>query len=91
MRRKSKRKPPNHRRRQDDPSLDSSSDLNMVLLERTRIPSSEICFRHFRPHGRRISPDIELMKNGQMPTSETMFGKLLNSMFGDQKPRGRAA
>jgi len=69
------------------PSLDSSSDLNMVLLEMEQgFQASEICFRHFSRTDEEYRPTYELMKNGQMPTSETMFGKLLNSMFGDQKP-----
>jgi hypothetical protein len=69
------------------PSLDSSSDLNMVLLEMEQgFQAKEICFRHFSRTDEEYRPTYELMKNGQMPTSETMFGKMLNGMFGDQKP-----
>lgn len=69
------------------PSLDSSSDLNMILLEMEQgFHAKEICFRHFSRTDEEYRPTYELMRNGQMPTSETVFGKMLNSMFGDKKP-----
>ncbi len=68
------------------PSLDSSSDLNMILFEMEQgFHAQEICFRHFSRTDEEYRPTYELMKNGQMPTSETMFGKLLNSIFGENK------
>lgn len=68
------------------PSLDSSSDLNMILLEMEQgFQAKEICFRHFSRTDEEYRPTYELMKNGQMPTSETLFGKMLNNMFGDKK------
>ncbi|MGC4003511.1 MAG: hypothetical protein QM811_10390 [Pirellulales bacterium] len=69
------------------PSLDSSSDLNMVLIEMEQgFNAKDICMRAFSRTDEEYRPTYELIRSNQMPKSETMFGKMLNGMFGDGKP-----
>ena len=68
------------------PSLDSSSDLNMILLEMEQgFHAQEICYRHFSRTDEEYRPTYELMRNGQMATGETLFAKLVNAIVGENK------
>lgn len=68
------------------PSLDSSSDLSMVLLEMEQgFHAQDICYRHFSRTDEEYRPTYELMRNGQMATGETLFAKLINGILGNKK------
>ncbi len=74
------------------PSLDSSSDLNMVLLEMEQgFHAQEICYRHFSRTDEEYRPTYELMRNGQMATGETLFAKLVNAIVGEKKADANGA
>jgi hypothetical protein len=74
------------------PSLDSSSDLNMILLEMEQgFQAQDICFRHFSRTDEEYRPTYELMRNGQMATGETLFAKLINGIMGNKNPADAVA
>ncbi len=71
------------------PSLDSSADLLSVLVEMEQgFGVKDIAMRNFSRTDEEYRPTYELMRNGEMPKSETMFGKLLNGMLNDGKNNG---
>jgi len=75
--------------------LETSADLNMVLMEMEQGFALEPAqgFTAGKQHSLRIfsrtdeefRPTYELVRSGQMPKSETMVGKMLNGLLGDGK------
>ncbi len=62
-------------------SLGYAVDYQMVVAEMKNLGAGKNSFRHFSRTDEEIRPTYELIKSGQMPISETLFGRMLNRIF----------
>lgn len=66
-------------------TLDGSIDFQMVRQSLDRLGATETSVRTFSRTDEEYRPTYELMRQGKMPESDTMLGKLLNQMLGDDE------
>ena len=69
----------------DVEGLNVARDYKLVAKELDKISSKTRSFRFFSRTDEEYRVNYELMRKGKMPESETLFGQLLNGMFGDDK------
>ena len=67
-------------------SLAGAADFGAVRTEMDRLLPSASCSRSFGREADSIRPTYELLRQGSMPKSKSVFGQLLNGMLGDGKP-----
>jgi hypothetical protein len=60
--------------------LSSSDDYRMIANQATALGAGPLCFRMFSRTDQEFMPTYELVRTGQMPQSETILGRVLNSM-----------
>jgi len=66
-------------------TLAGSIDYQMVQTALNNLGANQVCARTFSRTDEEYRPTYELMRQGKMPESDTMMGKLLNQMFGDDE------
>jgi len=67
-------------------SLESAADYSTAMGELDGTLSGRKALRAFGREDETIRPAYELLRQGAMPKSKSMFGQLLNTMYGDGKP-----
>jgi hypothetical protein len=67
--------------------LASSADYQQVLDTLGRVAPAEHCGLHFGRLDEEMRPTFELIRQGKMPESKTMFGKFLNNLLTTEKQR----
>ena len=73
----------------DDPdSLTASTDYQIVSAELANLGAGEDSLRSFSRTDEAFRPTYELIRQGKMPESETLLGKLLNSFLGEEESDG---
>jgi hypothetical protein len=65
--------------------LSAAADYQIVQTELDKLGVPEVCARIFTRTDEQSRAVYELIKSGEMPESESMLGRLLNSMLGDAK------
>jgi hypothetical protein len=65
--------------------LSTADDYRLIAKQATALGAGPLSFRLFSRTDQDIMPTYELIRTGQMPQSETVLGKLLNSMSADAK------
>lgn len=65
--------------------LKDAADYNLVLEALKELGSQEDSLRVFARTDESYRPTYELIKNGQMPESKSLLGKMLNSMLGPEE------
>ncbi len=65
--------------------LSDSVDFKLVSGELKKYAANENCAMNFSRTDEEYRPVYELFRAGRMPESETMFGKLLNMLLGDNR------
>ncbi len=72
--------------RADDDQLSACEDFEMVKAHLDRIGASADCLRTFSRTDEAYRPTFELLRQGKMPESESLLGRLLNRILGpDEK------
>ena len=66
----------------DRDTLKEAADYQEVQAALAKLGAGDDSFRQFARTDEAIRPTYELMKQGKMPESETMFGKMLNRILG---------
>lgn len=66
-------------------TLDGSIDFQMVQTALNDLGASSVSVRTFSRTDEEYRPTYELMRQGKMPESNTLLGKLLNKMLGDEE------
>jgi len=66
-------------------TLTSSADYNVVNAALTKLGAGKDNFRSFSRTDEEYRPTYELIRQGKMPESETLLGKLLNRVLGPQE------
>jgi len=64
-------------------TLGDAIEYKLVAKEIDELVHTEMSFRIFIRTDEAFRPTYELMRSGRMPESETMFGRLLNALLGD--------
>lgn len=64
--------------------LNQADDYQLVAGELQRFATGDYAFRFFSRTDEEFRPTFELIRQGKMPESKTMLGKLLNYMFGPE-------
>ena len=64
-------------------TLAKTADYNLVMQQFDKIGSGDICLRLFSRTDEEYRPTYELIRTGRMPESESLFGKLLNVLLGE--------
>ena len=67
-------------------SLASSSDLKAVEAELGKFVTAGTSARGFGRDDKSIRPAYDMLRQGEMPKSKSLFAQLLNDMLGDGKP-----
>jgi len=67
-------------------SLASATDFAAIQTELGRFVAAATAARGFGREEEAIRPTYELLRQGDMPKSKSLFGQLLNDMLGDGKP-----
>jgi hypothetical protein len=67
--------------------LASSLDYQQVMGVLQRLAPGEYCALHFGRSDEEMRPTFELVRQGKMPESKTMFGKFLNNLLTTEKER----
>ena len=67
-------------------SLASSSDLTAVQAELGKFVTAGTSARGFGRDDKSIRPAYDMLRQGAMPKSKSLFAQLLNDMLGDGKP-----
>src|SRR5262245_31245415 len=65
--------------------LATSEDYQLIAAQAQELGVGALSFRLFSRADQELRPTYELVRNGQMPQSETLLGKLLNSVLGEGK------
>ncbi|MBN2024477.1 MAG: hypothetical protein JW809_16980 [Pirellulales bacterium] len=65
--------------------LAESIDYRVVQTAMEQLGAGKNCFRSFSRTDEEYRPTYELIRAGKMPESETVFGRMLNAMFGPRK------
>jgi hypothetical protein len=73
------------RSKKPDP-LANCMDYRVVSAAMDRLGAGEGFLRSFSRTDEEYRPTYELIRAGKMPEAETLFGRMLNSLFGPQKP-----
>ncbi len=60
--------------------LSTADDYRLIAKQATAVGAGPISFRVFSRTDQAVLPTYELIRTGQMPQSETILGKFLNSM-----------
>lgn len=60
--------------------LTTADDFRLIAKQATAVGAGPLSFRVFSRTDQAFLPTYELVRTGQMPQSETVLGKLLNSM-----------
>ena len=63
-------------------TLSEAADYKQVQIALKDLGAGEDSFHQFARTDEALRPTYELMKQGRMPESETMFGKMLNRLLG---------
>ncbi len=66
-------------------TLGRAIDYRLIDNAIQKLNLEEICLRSFSRTDEEYRPTYELIRQGKMPVSETMMGRLLNAMFGEGK------
>ena len=66
-------------------SLATSVDYALVMSELSKLFGEQRSFRFFSRSDEEVRPSYELIRAGKMPESESVLGRLLNTMFGEGK------
>jgi hypothetical protein len=69
-------------------TLANTIDYRRVDETISRLAVAEQCARMFSRTDEEYRPTYELIRQGKMPMSETLFGRLLNTMFGAEEEGG---
>jgi len=67
-------------------ALANASDFSVVQAELNRYIAGPSAIRGFGRQDESIRPAYELLRQGAMPKSKSLFAQLLNDMLGDGKP-----
>jgi hypothetical protein len=67
-------------------SLATAADFAAIQAELGTFVSAATAARGFGREEKAIRPTYELLRQGDMPKSKSLFGQLLNDMLGDGKP-----
>jgi hypothetical protein len=70
----------------DGNALSTAADYAAVQAEIARYVPAAAAARGFGREDESIRPTFELLRQGAMPKSKSLFGQLLNDMLGDGKP-----
>jgi hypothetical protein len=70
----------------DGNALATAADFAAVQTELARYVPAAAAARGFGREDESIRPTYELLRQGAMPKSKSLFGQLLNDMLGDGKP-----
>ncbi len=65
--------------------LSTADDYQLIAKQATAVGAGPISFRVFSRTDQAVLPTYELIRTGQMPQSETILGKFLNSMSAETK------
>jgi hypothetical protein len=68
--------------------LAAADDFRQVALQQNVVAAGPISFRVFTRTDREVRDTYELIRTGQMPQSESVLGKILNSLLSDNKQGG---
>lgn len=66
--------------------LSTAADYQAVQAVLDTLAASESSFRFFSRTDEEFRVTYELVKTGEMPKAESLFGKILNELLGDGKP-----
>ena len=67
-------------------ALAAAADYKAAAAELGRLLPGKAALRSFGREDETIRPTYELLRQGSMPKSKSVFGQLLNGMLGDGKP-----
>ena len=67
-------------------SLAAAADYKSTAAELARLFPGKAAVRSFGREDETIKPTYELLRQGSMPKSKSVFGQLLNGILGDGKP-----
>ena len=67
-------------------ALAAAADYKAAAAELARLLPGKAALRTFGREDETIKPTYELLRQGSMPKSKSVFGQLLNGMLGDGKP-----
>jgi hypothetical protein len=67
-------------------ALAAAADYKATAAELARLLPGKAAVRSFGREDETIRPTYELLRQGSMPKSKSVFGQLLNGMLGDGKP-----
>jgi len=67
-------------------SLAAAADYKATAAELARLFPGKAAVRSFGREDETIKPTYELLRQGSMPKSKSVFGQLLNGILGDGKP-----
>ncbi|HZZ27285.1 MAG TPA: hypothetical protein VFE46_04695 [Pirellulales bacterium] len=65
--------------------LSTADDYRLIAAQAAVVGADPLSFRLFSRSDQEFRPTYELIRTGQMPQSETILGKILNSMSADAK------
>jgi hypothetical protein len=65
--------------------LTTADDFRLIAKQATAVGAGPLSFRVFSRTDQAFLPTYELVRTGQMPQSETILGKLLNSMSAEAR------
>ena len=63
--------------------LEAGADYQAVAESLDNLLPGPHCFRYFSRTEEELRPTYELIRQGKMPESETVLGKILNAIYGD--------
>ncbi len=67
-------------------SLAAAEDFKVMVVELGRFAPDDVAARSFGREDESIRPAYELLRQGSMPKSQSVFGQILNGIMGDGKP-----
>ena len=65
-------------------TLTHSADFNQIQAALGQLVQADVCMRSFSRTDEEYRPTYELLRQGKMPESETLLGRILNEMLTDE-------
>jgi hypothetical protein len=69
-----------------DDALTAAADYKTMIVELAKYAPTDVAARSFGREDESIRPAYELLRQGSMPKSQSIFGQILNGIMGDGKP-----
>ncbi len=71
--------------RPSDDQLNNAEDFQLVMNHLTRLGAGNDSLRYFSRTDEAYHPTYELVRTGRMPEAESLLGRMLNRLLGDEK------